>query len=137
MEKGIKVDWSKRHKDLFQLLVGGSKTKLCEHCFQADHQSPFCPTQINIVPSPKQRPVTGQNATTDRKGRPRVLFKGKEICNNFNGDRGCSRVACPFVHVCMKCKKNGHGQVSCLPGAGSFSEQSIATGTKNSQKPSE
>ena len=109
MEKGIKVDWSKRHKDLFQLLVGGSKTKLCEHCFQADHQSPFCPTQINIVHSPKQRPVTGQNATTDRKGPPpRVLFK-----------------------------KNGHGQVSCLPGAGSFSEQSIATGTKNSQKPSE
>ena len=23
MEKGIKVDWSKRHKDLFQLLIGG------------------------------------------------------------------------------------------------------------------
>ena len=32
MEKGIKIDWSKRHKDLFQLLVGGAKTKLCDHC---------------------------------------------------------------------------------------------------------
>ena len=31
MEKGIKVGWSKRHIDLFQLLIGGSKTRLCEH----------------------------------------------------------------------------------------------------------
>ena len=31
MVTGIKVDWSKRHKDLFQLLVGSSKTRLCDH----------------------------------------------------------------------------------------------------------
>ena len=31
MEIGINVDWSKRHKDLFQLLVGSSKTRLCDH----------------------------------------------------------------------------------------------------------
>ena len=53
MEKGIKVDWSKRHRDLFQLLIGGCKTKVCDHCFQADHQSPFCPTQINAAQSYK------------------------------------------------------------------------------------
>lgn len=32
MEMGVKIDWSKRHKDLFQLLIGGAKTKLCVHC---------------------------------------------------------------------------------------------------------
>ena len=47
LEKGIKVDWSKRHKDLFQLIVGGVKTKSCDHCGQADHQSPFCPSKID------------------------------------------------------------------------------------------
>ena len=48
LEKGIKVDWSKRNKDLFQLLVGGVKTKTCDHCSQSDHESPFCPSQINV-----------------------------------------------------------------------------------------
>ena len=54
LEKGIKIDWSKRHKDLFQLLIGGAKTKLCEHCGQTDHQSPFCPTQISVLSNGKK-----------------------------------------------------------------------------------
>ena len=42
MEKGIKVDWSCQHKDVFQLLICGTRTKICYHCNQADHQFPFC-----------------------------------------------------------------------------------------------
>ena len=137
MEKGIKVDWSKRHKDLFQLLIGGSKTRLCEHCSQADHQSPFCPTQINVVPSSKQRPNSGLNVTKDKNGRPRITFKGKEICNNFNGQKGCNRIACPFEHICLKCKRSGHSQLTCHPNTVSGPEQSNSAGPKNKPKPSE
>ena len=43
LEKGIKIDWSKRNKDLFQLVVGGVNTKVCDYPNQSDHQSPFVP----------------------------------------------------------------------------------------------
>ena len=79
MEKGIKVDWSKRHKDLFQLLIGGSKTRLCDHSSQVDHQSPFCPTQINVVQGSRQRPSFCQDQSNDRYGRQRILFKGRDL----------------------------------------------------------
>ena len=44
LKKAIKIDSSKRNKDLFQLVVEGIKTKVCDHCNQSDHQSSFCPT---------------------------------------------------------------------------------------------
>ncbi|MEW8548788.1 MAG: hypothetical protein AB2693_35255 [Candidatus Thiodiazotropha sp.] len=141
MMKGIKVDWSKRHKDLFQLLIGGTKTKLCEYCFQADHQSPFCPTQINVSRPLKQRPNLGLDSTKegnrDSYGRSRVTFKGKEICNNFNGEKGCTRSACAFEHICKKCKGPGHGQYTCHPQTVTGSGQSKSGGDKNKHKSSE
>ena len=140
MMKGIKVDWSKRHKDLFQLLIGGTKTKLCEHCSQADHQSPFCPTQISVPRPSRQRPTSGlessKDGSRDSYGRLRVIFKGKEICNNFNGEKGCTRSACSFEHVCKKCKGSGHGQNACHPQIVTGSEQSKSGGDKNKQKSS-
>ena len=32
LEKGIKVDWARRNKEELQLLVGGVKSKICDHC---------------------------------------------------------------------------------------------------------
>ena len=116
LEKGIKVDWSKHHKDLFQLLVGGGKTKLCDHCGQADHQSPFCPTQIDqFFPSGIKNFSDGakRQPSHDKRGRLLVMHKGKEICNNFNSIKGCLSAACSFLHICKKCKKTGHGEISC------------------------
>lgn len=123
MEKGIKLDWSKRNKDLFQLLIGGVRTKLCEHCSQTDHQSAFCPSQINVQVaanakrgSENNRGTFKQDSSQDRFGRSRVTFKGKEICNNFNGPTGCRREGtCSFAHVCKKCKGIGHGEITCVP----------------------
>ena len=120
MEKGIKVDWSKRHKDLFQLLIGGAKTKLCEHCAQADHQSPFCPSQINEqIPSNAKKSFTKvlskQDSSRDIHGRPRLFYKGREICNNFNSARNCNSPICPHRHICKKCKQPGHGEMTCEP----------------------
>lgn len=83
LEKGIKVDWSKYHKDLFQLIVGGVKTKSCDYCGQADHQSPFCPTQIDHpIPSSSKKSYDGarvnskRDPTHDTHGRLRVMLKG-------------------------------------------------------------
>ena len=87
--KGIKVDWSKRHKDLFQI---GVKTKSCDHCGQADHQSPFCPTQIDqFFPSGIKNFSDGakREPSHDKRGGLRVMHKGIEICNNFNSVKGC------------------------------------------------
>lgn len=119
LEKGIKIDWSKRDKDLFQLIVGGAKTKLYEHCLQCDHQSPFCPSQYNVqstVLSLKKQTdqVVKTDSKLDKKGRSRVTFQGKEICNNFNNN-SCKYPAgkCPFAHVCKRCKSEVHGESQC------------------------
>ena len=120
LEKGIKIDWSKRDKDLFQLIVGGTKTNLCEHCLQSDHQSPFCPSQYNMQSTvlfpKKQIDQIGKpfDSKLDRKGRNRVTFQGKEICNNFN-NYTCKYPPgkCPFAHVCKRCKSDLHGELQC------------------------
>ena len=120
LEKGVKVDWPKLHKDLFQLIVGGVKTKSCDHCGQADHQSPFCPTQIDQpIPSGVKKPFDSarvnskKDQTHDIYGRLKVMHNGKEIRNNFNSVRGCINASCSFLHICKKCKKTGHGENTC------------------------
>lgn len=127
IEKGIKVDWSKRHKDMFQLLSAGSGTKLCDHCSQSDRQLPFCPTQINVAHTSKQRPNSGLESSKDRQGRQKITFRGKEICNNFNEEKGCIKQMCPFEHICKRCKKPCHSQIKCRPNNSSGSEQSSFT----------
>ena len=138
MEKGVKADWSKRHKDLFQLIVGGVRTKSCDHCGQADHQSPFCPTQIDQpIPSSVKRPFDSakvnskKDQTHDIHGRLKVMHKGKEICNNFNGFKGCINASCSFLHICKKCKQSGHGENSCA----TQSKQVPSEVTNSSEKP--
>ena len=49
LEKGITVDWARRNKEELQLLFGGVKSKICDHCTQSDHESHFCPSQINVL----------------------------------------------------------------------------------------
>ena len=85
LENGIKVNWSKGDKDMFQLIVGGAKAKLCDHCSQSDHQSAFCPSQINGPGlSDKRYEVrkgSGKtDASVDKHGRPKIMYQGKEIC---------------------------------------------------------
>lgn len=141
MEKGIKIDWSKRHKDLFQLLVGGAKTKFCEHCLQVDHQSPFCPSQINQPLSTNtKKTIEGQKVNSrpdphaDKIGRQRIFHQGREICNNFNAN-GCYRPSCSYSHICKKCKRQGHGENVCKPAAStSTNEQSKNESEKSKTK---
>ena len=118
--KVIKVDWAKPDKELFQLLIGGAKTKICEYCLQVDHENPFCPSQTDqqLPSSSKYSTISPRNAsntdpTKDNHGRQRVFFRGKEIYNNFNSVGGCSRMTCSFTHICKKCKGVGHEFPSC------------------------
>ena len=114
LEKGIKVDWSRRNKDELQLLVGGIKAKICDHC---DHESPFCPSQINIlgVSAHKKSELRGSpksDPKIDKLGRPKSSHLGTEICNNFNS-KGCTFRSCYYLHVCKVCKSPNHGEAKC------------------------
>ena len=121
LEKGVKIDWSKRNKDLFQLLVGGVKTKLCDHCLQSDHQAPFCPTQYYVQTQSSKgtkqnegdtRKVVATDRSIDIHGRARIKHMGREICNNFNNSY-CRRDNCSFIHICKKCRSEAHGESKC------------------------
>ena len=142
LEKGIKVDWSKRDTNMFQLIVGGAKSKLCDHCSQTDHQSAFCPSQINVpgVSNKRSELLKGSSKTdssVDRHGRPKVMFQGREICNNFNS-RACSNKACSLLHVCKKCKSFTHGESKCESQKSAYpAPQTNKDGDKNKSKPSD
>ena len=135
LEKGIKIDWSKRNKDLFQLVVGGVKTRVCDYCNQSDHQSPFCPTQYNV-----QCPIFNQkrqqelrerypDSKFDKRGRIRLDHQGKEICNNFNSSICRTPPGiCKFAHVCKKCKSESHGESNCDSQKMSINKQIIPNG---------
>ena len=141
LKRVLKVDWSIWDKDMFQLIVGGAKAKLCDHCSQSDHQSAFCPSQINVPGlSDKRYEVhkgSGKtDASVDKHGRPKIMYQGKEICNNFNG-KACYNKQCSFLHVCKKCKSSSHRESRCesqksTPPA----PQTNTAGKKNMQKPS-
>ena len=54
-----------------------------------------------------------RDSNHDRHGRLRQVHKVKEICNNFNGVRDCTKSLCSFLHICIKCRKCGHGEGPC------------------------
>ena len=114
-EYKIKVDWSIRDRDILSTITSGGNINVCKLCNMYDHTTPFCHLQV----SGKQQPQTSDSIstlgdrTTDRYGRSRVYHDGIEICNNFNGYKGCTRNNCNFAHVCSKCRLSGHSQHSC------------------------
>lgn len=138
-EKKRKVDWSKRDRDILALISAGAQVTTCKLCNSVDHTTPFCHLQLRQT-DPTQTESKTRNPFTDRYGRPRFYHEGKEICNNFNGFKGCPRPNCTFAHVCSKCKAASHSQNEC---ARSGSSQSLsfkrgvapaATGKQTSEK---
>ena len=44
----------------------------------------------------------------------RVMFHGREVCNNFNLHRGCFKgSSCDYAHVCHNCKSDSHTKMEC------------------------
>ena len=70
----------------------------------------------------------------DVLGRSRVMVKGKEICNNFIGERGCIRPYCAFLHVCKRCKGSSQGESFCHPNTLTVPDNSTSARDKSKSK---
>lgn len=107
----IKVDWGIKDRDLVLNVAAGSKTLVCDLCKQMGHTSKFC-----SLSSEKSFGTFGTNTfgskpgfkanspLTDARGRQRITYNGKELCNNFNEQSGCTRPTCKMSHSCWNCK---------------------------------
>ena len=127
-----KVDWSLRNNRLFCNIFASHKPITCNLCHSTDHTAGFCP-ELLLEKNQRSHKDNSQNAfsqnqTIDMYGRLKRFFQGKEICNNFNGERGCVRPACNRAHVCFTCNKE-HSQLSCSQ------DRARSNGSKNFQRP--
>jgi hypothetical protein len=115
-DKHIKVDWSKRDRDLLSSIGAGVEINICKLCNMIDHSTTFCPLQLSgtnrkTVPNPTGQPLRNGNQNTDKRGRNRLFHNGKEICSNFNTPDGCKHFGrCTFLHICAKCRSSDHAQ---------------------------
>ena len=136
-ERRIKVDWSKRDRDLLSLIVAGGNVNVCKICNLVDHTTAFCPMQTSMAYQDYPDKVSRQVDTTDKLGRKKIYHSGREVCNNFNTSRGCTRSFCHFSHICSRCKVAGHTLLSCqkvFPSQGRTEVQSKPHTVNSSQK---
>lgn len=103
-QRQIKINWAIRDNQLYTTICSGYRCNSCKLCNHMSHTEEFCPlllncsaglTRNNTVDKTKSR-----NTDKDKKGRPRIMKDGKEICNNFN-DKGCTNSACPYLHIML------------------------------------
>ena len=94
------------------MVTAGVQVNVCKLCSMCDHTTDFCPLNLNA----DRLPLTGNKSRVvedDKYGRTRQYQDRKEICNNFNGAKGCMRSNCLFQHICSKCRLTGHSQLVC------------------------
>ena len=116
----IKINWGLKDTNLFCMTFAGQTAISCRICNSKIHTTQFCPQSSQITPKFRQndppmtyaRPVRRDNHL-DTSGRVRVMHGEREICNNFNSSRGCSRSPCSYSHVCTQCKKP-HPSFKCM-----------------------
>ena len=122
-QHNVKLDWGVRDNGIFCSLFVGQTANVCSLCGSIAHLSSFCPMIANTKASPpavshnfSRGPLPGRlshaHTNTDVQGRPRVSVGQREICNNFNSDRGCTRQNCKFLHSCIVCRAP-HPSVVC------------------------
>ena len=114
----ILVDWSVRNNTLFCNIFANIQPHSCDHCDSTLHSTGFCPSIRNMedhkgnsMMAFKRKSQPGDKES-DSHGRKRINYKGREICNNYNGDRGCNNPRCINWHICLECKGE-HPKVSC------------------------
>lgn len=114
-QRNIRVDWSVRDTKLFTSIFAGQTVIRCDSCNSLTHTAHFCPkAKLNPVQNnPVHSKYRGSSNQLDVQGRPRLTHKGKEICNNFNGENRCNRQSCYLVHICSACKLGKHASIQC------------------------
>ena len=135
----VKVDWSQRDTKLFTTIFVGQRRANCNNFSSLLHATEFCPQAQSANPKtaptyPKFRP----NARVNNKGRPHILFDGKEICNVFNGAGCCFWRLCSFLaHICLNCKQP-HSALHCSKATNIHTTMPKVTGTQHvGSKPSQ
>ncbi|KAK3083306.1 hypothetical protein FSP39_019047 [Pinctada imbricata] len=104
----ILVDWSIRNNSLFCNIFANTRAASCSLCNSTLHTTGFCPLTKDNDKFAKKN----QDSERDTYGRKRVFYAGKEICNNYNGDKGCKLWRCNNSHVCLDCKGE-HPKYTC------------------------
>ena len=132
-----KLDWSKRDSQLYSNIFTNYKSNCCQHCFSVSHLSDFCPRILQENKSTFYGSVSNnysnkRSGSSDSYGRPKYYMKGEEICNNFNGNKGCFRSRCNNLHVCIGCH-GPHPRSQCTKDKDSTSK--TPSQPKNDQAP--
>ena len=132
-----KLDWSKRDSQLYSNIFTNYKSNCCQHCFSVSHLSDFCPRILQENKSAFYGPASNnysnkRSGSSDSYGRQKYYMKGEEICNNFNGNKGCFRSRCNNLHVCIGCH-GSHPRSQCTKDKDSNSK--TPSQPKNDQAP--
>jgi len=116
--QGRRINWSLRDDELYFNIFAGRRARTCEKCSSVDHSTEFCPAIFHadlktdffnsILMDNRNRSYMGNRP----KRTPVFTADQREICFNFNGQRGCSNSPCQRAHVCLKCQQ-GHAQKDC------------------------
>ena len=105
--QNIPVDWSVRNNTLFCNIFADQKPNTCHICHSISHTAGFCPSLVA-----PQGEIQSKKSQQDPGSRQKVYSQGREICNHYNGDKGCMRQRCGYLHVCLVCQKN-HPKIQC------------------------
>ena len=105
-----KVDWSIRNNTLFCNIFSNTRPNACNVCGSTFHGTGFCGQSVSAHTNKYY--VNQRQSDSDTHGRERINYLGREICNNFNGARGCMNPKCRNFHICLLCKGE-HSRMSC------------------------
>jgi hypothetical protein len=103
------VDWSIRNNTLFCNIFANTRPNACNVCGSTFHVTGFCGQSVSAQ---TKIHVNQKQTEPDTFGRESINYLGREICNNFNGARGCMSPKCRNFHVCLLCKGK-HSRMSC------------------------
>ncbi|CAC5410415.1 unnamed protein product [Mytilus coruscus] len=72
-EHHVNVDWSKRDRDLFTLVVAGIQINVCKLCHMCDHTTEFCSLQLRNKINHQEVNSLSKDDRSDKYGRPQYF----------------------------------------------------------------
>ncbi|CAF3796879.1 unnamed protein product [Rotaria socialis] len=106
-----KINWIIRDDDLYFQICAGRRTGTYDKRSSVDHSTIFC---SSIFHGDIKNDVTTMSMNDSRsctmawqrfKRTPIFTADQREICFNYNGNRGCTNYVCQRARVCLKCQQ--------------------------------